>query len=154
MLKKGDKAPDFSLQDQDGKTVSLEDFKGKKVVLYFYPKDNTAGCTLESRSFSKMKQKFAQEGTVILGVSKDSVVSHQKFAKLKKLSVTLLSDPEAEVQKKYDVWRSRKFMGKEYMKTVRTTFLINEYGEIAKVWDSVNPLGHAENVLQEIKKKD
>jgi len=154
MLKKGDKAPDFSLQDQNGKTVSLEDFKGKKVVLYFYPRDNTPGCTLESREFSKMRQTFEREGTVILGVSKDSVASHQKFAKLKKLSVSLLSDPEAEVQKRYDVWRTRRFMGKEYMRTVRSTFLIDEYGKIAKVWDSVNPLGHAEHVLQEIKKKD
>src|SRR4030067_231499 len=149
-LKVGQLAPDFCLPNQNEESVCLKDSRGKWVVLYFYPRDNTPGCTIEAMDFTKLKSKFENLNAVILGVSKDNCNSHQKFIAGKKLTITLLSDPEAEVQKKYGVWRPKKFMGREFLGTVGSTFLINPEGKIAKIWDAVKAKGHAQDVLQEI----
>lgn len=152
LLKEGDKAPVFCVKNQDEKILCLEDFKGKNVILYFYPKDNTPGCSLEAMMFTKYKPEFEKENTTIIGVSKDSCESHQKFIENKNLNLTLLSDPEKDVQKLYGVWRLKKFMGKEFLGTVRTTFLIDEKGIIRKIWDKVKVKGHVEDVLESVKK--
>jgi thioredoxin-dependent peroxiredoxin len=149
-LVKGRSAPDFTLQDSQEKKVSLREMRGKKVVLYFYPKDNTPGCTIEAMAFSKYQNEFKKLGAVILGVSKDSCASHQKFTKDKKLTINLLSDPDHQVMLKYGVWRPKKFMGKEFLGTVRSTFLIDEKGKIVQVWDEVQAKGHAEAVLRAV----
>ena len=151
-LKVGQTAPDFCLFNQNEESVCLKDFMGKWVVLYFYPKDNTPGCTIEAIDFTKLKSKFENLNTVILGVSKDNCNSHQKFVAGKKLTITLLSDPEAEVQKKYGVWRPKKFMGREFLGTVRSTFLIDKQGKISRIWDKVSARGHAQEVLGELEK--
>jgi peroxiredoxin Q/BCP len=151
-LKIGQPAPDFTLPDQREEKVSLKDFRGKWVVLYFYPKDNTPGCTIEAKDFTKLKSQFDRLNAVILGVSRDSCQSHQKFVAGKKLAITLLSDTELSIQKRYGVWRPKKFMGKEFLGTIRSTFLIDPQGKIAKIWDPVKVLGHAEEVLQELRK--
>jgi len=150
MPKLGHGAPEFTIPDADGGNVSLSDFSGKWVVLYFYPKDNTPGCTIEAMDFSRLKNDFAARNAVVLGVSKDSCASHQKFIKTKDLTVLLLSDPEAKVQKLYGAWRPKKFMGKEFLGTVRSTFLIDPKGNISKVWDEVKAEGHAQEVLAEL----
>lgn len=150
MLKVGEKAPEFSLEEGDGSVVSLSDFRGKSVVLYFYPRDNTPGCTIEAIDFSAFKKDFDAAGAVVLGVSKDSCASHKKFIEGRSLTIRLLSDPDSEVQKKYDVWRKRKFMGKEFLGTVRSTFLIDPAGVIVKIWDDVKAEGHAAEVLGEL----
>jgi len=150
MLKEGDKAPIFCLKNAEGKEVCLSDFAGKKVVLYFYPRDNTPGCTIEAQDFSAFKDQFAKKKVVILGVSKDSCESHKKFVDKKDLTITLLSDSESKIQKLYGVWRPKKFMGREFLGTVRTTFLIGVDGVVDKVWDGVKAKGHAEEVLQSI----
>ncbi|MGD9778909.1 peroxiredoxin, partial [Methanomethylovorans sp.] len=139
------------LPDQDGKEICLQDMKGKWVVLYFYPRDNTAGCTKEAQDFSAFKPEFETEGAIIIGLSKDSMTSHQKFIEKKELTITLLSDMEITVHKLYDVWRLKKFMGKEYMGTVRTTFLIDPNGNIANIWDNVKTKDHAQNVLEKLR---
>ena len=151
-MKKGDKASDFTLQDSSEKNISLKDFKGKNVVLYFYPKDDTPGCTIEAIDFSGLKKEFAAADTVILGVSKDTCKSHQKFVDKQGLTITLLSDPEHALQEKYGVWGKKKFMGREFMGTLRTTFLIDKTGKVAHVWESVSVKGHAAEVLEEAKK--
>jgi peroxiredoxin Q/BCP len=151
MFKAGETAPDFALQDQDGKEVHLKDFKGKFVVLYFYPKDDTPGCTIEAIDFSTFKDQFKKANAVILGISKDDCKSHQKFIDKQKLTITLLSDPETAVQKLYGVWGKKKFMGREYMGTLRTTLLIDPKGKIKQVWESVSVKGHAEEVLNALK---
>lgn len=151
-LQIGGKAPDFCLPDQNSETVCLKDFKGKKVVLYFYPKDNTAGCKQEAVDFTSLKDEFEKHGAVVLGISKDSVASHQKFAEKAALTITLLADPELRVIQAFDVWQLKKFMGKENMGTVRTTFLIDSGGTIAHIWNNVRVKGHAEAVLEEVKK--
>ncbi len=148
MLKEGDSAPDFALKDADEKEVSLKDFKGKWVVLYFYPKDNTPGCTIEALDFTALKKDFDKKNAVILGVSKDSCKAHQKFIDGKKLTITLLSDDDTKVNQKYGVWLLKKFMGREYMGTHRSTFLINPKGKIEKIWHGVSPDGHAKEVLE------
>ncbi|MEM3154297.1 MAG: thioredoxin-dependent thiol peroxidase [Candidatus Woesearchaeota archaeon] len=148
MLKEGDKAPDFVLKDADGKEVALSDFKGKWIVLYFYPKDNTPGCTIEALDFTALKKNFEKKNAVILGVSKDACKSHKKFIENKKLTITLLSDEDTKVSQKYGVWRLKKFMGREYMGTHRSTFLINPNGKIKKIWYGVSPEGHAKDVLE------
>ena len=152
ILNPGEAALDFCLKDAKQKSVCLNDFKGKNVVLYFYPKDNTPGCTLEAIDFSALKIDFGKNDTVILGISKDSCESHQKFIDKKALTITLLSDPEAEIQKKYGVWRKKKFMGVAFIGTVRTTVLIDKKGIMRKIWDSVKVKGHAQEVLEEVKK--
>ena len=147
----GDKAPDFCLKDQDDEEICLKDFKGKNVILYFYPKDNTPGCSLEAMTFTRFKDEFEKHNTTIIGVSKDSCESHRKFIKNKNLNITLISDSDTKIQKKYGVWRLKKFMGKEFMGTVRSTFLINSTGKISRIWDNVKVKGHVEEVLEAVK---
>jgi peroxiredoxin Q/BCP len=145
------KASDFKLLDQDNKEHKLSDYKGKWVVLYFYPKDLTPGCTMEAIGFSKLSKNFEKLNAVILGVSADPVESHQKFCQKKKLKITLLSDPDKKVIKKYKVWGKKKFMGKEFEGILRTTYLINPEGKIFKVYKNVNPLNHHKEVLKDLK---
>lgn len=137
MLEEGTKAPGFTLPDQNGKEHSLNDYKGQKVILYFYPKDNTSGCTKQACSFAELMPQFREKGAVILGVSKDSVASHKKFEEKYGLPFTLLSDTELEVIKAYDVWKEKKNYGKVSMGVVRTTYLIDEKGVIVKAFDKV-----------------
>ena len=146
MLKEGDKAPDFSLPDQDGKMHSLKDYASKTVVLYFYPKDLTPGCTVEACQFRDRKADIAKKGAVILGVSVDSVKLHKKFETKEKLNFTLLSDEDKKVVHAYGVWGKKKFMGNEYDGIFRTTFVIKK-GKIAKIFEKVSPEGHDKEVL-------
>ncbi|MDZ4785455.1 MAG: peroxiredoxin [bacterium] len=146
-LKENSKAPKFSSVDEDGNKVSLADFKGNWLVLYSYPKDNTSGCTIEAIDFTKLMPKFSKLGAKVVGISKDSCASHKDFIRGKKLKVTLLADETMEVQKAFGVWRMKKFMGREFLGTVRSTFLINPEGKIAKIWDDVKAEGHAKEVL-------
>ena len=148
MLKTGTKAPAFNLPDQNGNMRSLEEFKGKKVVLYFYPKDNTPGCTKQACGFSERQPQFTEKGAVILGISKDSVASHKKFEEKYGLSFTLLADPECTVIEAYDVWKEKKNYGKVSMGVVRTTYLIDEQGIIVKANDKVKAAVDPENMLQ------
>jgi len=145
MLTEGTKAPDFTLPDQNGKEHSLKDYKGQRVILYFYPKDNTSGCTKQACSFGELMPQFREKGAVILGVSKDTVASHKKFEEKFGLPFTLLSDTELEVIKAYDVWKEKKNYGKVSMGVVRTTYLIDEEGVIVKAFDKVKA---AENPAQ------
>lgn len=145
MLEAGMKAPDFTLPDQNGEMHSLSDYAGKKVVLYFYPKDNTPGCTKQACGFSERYPIFYEKGAVVLGVSKDSVASHKKFEEKYNLSFPLLSDTELAVIKAYDVWQEKKMYGKVSMGVVRTTYLIDENGVIEKVFANVKA---AENPAQ------
>ncbi|MFT4304015.1 MAG: thioredoxin-dependent thiol peroxidase [Candidatus Woesearchaeota archaeon] len=141
------KAPLFSLSCPDAIPTKLSSFQGEYVVLYFYPKDNTPGCTIEAQDFTKLKSKFSKNDTIIIGISTDSCDCHSKFIKNKKLDILLLSDDKKEVHKKYNVWGKKQFMGKSYMGTLRTTFLIDPDGYVIKVWENVNPKGHAQEVL-------
>lgn len=152
-IKEGQKAPDFSLPDQNGKTHQLSSYKGCWVLLYFYPKDDTTGCTTEACSIRDNFKSFGKMETKILGVSVDSVKSHQKFAEKYKLPFTLLADEDKKVVKLYGVWGKKKFMGREYMGTFRTSFLINPEGKIAKIYERVKPDEHAGEVLEELQKK-
>lgn len=137
MLEVGVKAPEFKLQDKDGNLVSLSDFKNKKVVLYFYSRDNTPGCTKQACSFRDSYLDFKSRDVIVIGISKDSVKSHEKFALKNELPFILLSDPELEVIKAYDVWQEKKLYGKVSMGVVRTTYIIDENGMIEKVYDKV-----------------
>lgn len=143
------KAPAFSLPDQYGKQHSLDQYKGKWVVLYFYPKDETAGCTKEACNFRDGNQAFIKRGITIIGISKDTVESHDTFAKKHQLNFTLLADPEHKVIAAYDSWVVKKFLGKEYEGTARNTFLIDPKGEIIKEYKNVNPLTHAREILKD-----
>ncbi len=147
----GKKAPDFCLPDENGQEVCLKDFKGKWVVLYFYPKDNTPGCTREAEEFTELLPEFEKLGAVVLGVSPDSVESHKKFKEKKNLKVKLLSDENKEVLNAYGVWQKKKMYGREYYGVVRTTYLIDPEGKVAHVWKRVRVKGHAEAVLKRIK---
>lgn len=147
----GSPAPAFTTQDQDGKKVSLGDFKGKWVVLYFYPKDNTPGCTIEAVDFTKFLQDFKRLNAVVLGVSGDSCRSHRKFIDSQKLKIVLLSDPEHELSEAFGSWAPKKFMGREFMGVVRSTFLIDPNGKIAHAWPQVKAVGHAAEVLKTLK---
>ena len=147
----GQPAPDFTAEDKDGNTVSLQDKAGRWIVLYFYPKDNTPGCTTEAKDFSEYGDKFRELGADIIGVSPDSAKSHGKFIDKHNLSIQLLTDPEHQLIEAYGAWRLKKFMGKEYMGVMRSTFLISPDGKIARVWDKVRVKSHVENVLQELK---
>ncbi|MBC7086186.1 MAG: peroxiredoxin [Methanomethylovorans sp.] len=147
----GDDAPLFCLPNQDGIEICLQNLMGKWVILYFYPKDNTSGCTKEAKEFTFLKNYFEEEGAVILGVSKDSTESHKKFIEKEELKITLLSDVDISVHKLYNVWRLKKFMGKESMGTVRTTFLIDPQGRITYIWDNVKAKGHAHEVLDKFR---
>jgi len=146
-LTEGEPAPDFSAETDRGETVSLKDFAGKHVVLYFYPKDDTPGCTTEACNFRDNISRLEAEGAVVLGISLDSVPSHQKFRDKFELPFTLLSDPEHEVADAYGVYGQKTFMGREYMGLDRATFLIGPDGTLEKVWPKVKPDGHADEVL-------
>ena len=150
MLTIGTKAPEFTLQDKDGKAVSLSDFLGKKVVLYFYPKDNTPGCTRQACAFAGAYQGFREKNVEVIGVSKDSVASHQKFAEKHQLPFVLLSDPELKAIRAYDVWQEKKLYGKGSMGVVRTTFIIDEAGNIEKIMPKVKPDTNAAEILAEL----
>jgi len=148
MLKEGTTAPAFKTTDQSGETVSLKDLRGQKVVLYFYPKDDTPGCTKEACSFRDAFAKFKKHGITVLGVSPDSEASHQKFITKYKLPFTLLADTDRSIAEAYGVWGEKKFMGRTYMGVHRTTFLIDEKGKIKKVFEKVKPEDHASEVLE------
>jgi peroxiredoxin Q/BCP len=145
------KAPAFKLPDQEGKTHALKDYAGKWVVLYFYPKDDTPGCTREACSFRDSFAALKRAGIVVLGVSVDPVKRHAKFVEKYSLPFTLLSDEDKEIVEKYGVWGKKKFMGREYMGTFRTTFLIDPQGKVAKVYEDVKPDRHAEEILEDVK---
>ena len=147
MLEVGTKAPEFTLPDKDGNPVSLTDFAGKKVVLYFYPRDNTPGCTRQACAFAGAYEAFKKINAVVIGVSKDSVASHQKFAEKHGLPFILLSDPELTAIQAYGVWQEKKLYGKVSMGVVRSTFVINENGIIEKVMPKVKPDTNAEDIL-------
>ncbi len=151
MLDIGNKAPDFTLPNQAGEDTTLSNYLGKKVVLYFYPKDMTSGCTLQAQGFRDHLQDFADTGAVILGVSKDSVKRHQKFIEKESLNFTLLADEEATICELYQVYKEKSMYGRKYMGIERSTFLINEKGIITKVWRNVKVPGHVEEVLEETK---
>ena len=150
MLEVGMKAPDFTLLDKDGKSVSLSDFLGKKVVLYFYPKDNTPGCTRQACAFAGAYSEFQKRGVEVIGVSKDSVASHVKFAEKHQLPFVLLADPERIAIEAYGVWQEKKMCGKVSMGVVRTTFLIDEEGRIADVMPKVKPDTNAQEILERL----
>ena len=147
MLEVGTKAPQFTLPDKDGNAVSLSDFLGKKVVLYFYPRDNTPGCTRQACAFAGSYEGFKSKNVVVIGVSKDSVASHQKFAEKHGLPFVLLSDPERQAIEAYGVWQEKKSGGKVSMGVVRSTYLIDEQGVIEKVVPKVKPDTNAEEIL-------
>lgn len=148
MLEVGTSAPDFTLEDSGGNKVSLKDFKGKKVVLYFYSRDNTPGCTRQALAFKNLYEDFKARDVVVIGISKDSTASHVKFAQKNGLPFILLSDPETEVIQKYGVWQEKKMYGKTSMGVVRTTYVISEKGKIEKVFPKVKPETNAEEILQ------
>jgi len=153
-LKSGDKAPEFCLPGQDDNDVCLADFKGRWVILYYYPKDNTPGCTVEAVDFSAAMEDFTGKNAVILGVSPDSTISHRNFIAKKELTITLLSDPEHKVMEQYGVWQLKKNYGREYYGVVRSTFIIDPDGTIAHAWYNVRAKGHVEKVsckLDELK---
>ena len=150
MLEVGVKAPDFTLPDQNGNMHSLSDYRGKKVILYFYPKDNTPGCTKQACGFAERYPQFIEKGAVVLGISKDSVTSHKKFEEKYGLPFTILSDPELVAIQAYDVWQEKKNYGKTYMGVVRTTYLIDEEGKIAKAFDKVKAADNPEQMLGEL----
>ena len=146
MLNIGDKAPLFSLPDQNGKVHNLEDYRGQKVVLYFYPKDNTSGCTKQACNFAELYPQFTEKGAVVLGVSKDSVASHKKFEEKYGLPFTLLSD----VLQAYDVWKEKSMYGRKYFGVVRSTYLIDENGIIVRALEKVNAAENPQQMLNEL----
>lgn len=148
MIKEGTKAPNFTLSDKDGKSVSLSDFLGKKVILYFYPKDNTPGCTRQACAFAAAYEGFKQKDVVVIGISKDSVASHQRFAEKYDLPFILLSDPDRVAIEAFGVWQEKKMCGKIGMGVVRTTFIIDENGMLEKVMEKVKPDTNAAEILE------
>ncbi len=150
MLTPGTKAPDFRLPDQNGEMHTLKDYRGKKVILYFYPKDNTAGCTAEACGFRDRYPDIEEKGAVVLGVSKDSVKSHKKFETSHELPFTLLSDESTEVLQKYDVWKEKTLYGRKYMGIERSTYLIDEKGKIIKAYQKVKAKSHPEEVMADL----
>lgn len=153
MLEVGTKAPEFTLSDKDGNSVSLTDFAGKKVVLYFYPKDNTPGCTRQACAFAGAYEEFKRNNVVVIGISKDSTASHQKFAEKHGLPFILLSDPELVAIQAYGVWQEKKLYGKVSMGVVRSTYIIDEKGMIEKVMPKVKPDTNAQEILSYLKAK-
>ncbi len=147
MLEAGTKAPDFTLPDKDGNPVSLSDFAGHTVVVYFYPKDSTPGCTRQAQAFAAHYDEFAQRGVAVIGISKDSEASHRRFADKNELPFILLSDPELQAIKAYDVWQEKKLYGKVSMGVVRTTYVIDGNGVIVKAMPKVKPDTNAADVL-------
>lgn len=150
MLEVGMKAPNFTLKDKDGRDVSLSDFLGKKVVVYFYPKDNTPGCTRQACAFAGAYKEFREKNVEVIGISKDSVASHVKFAEKYELPFVLLSDPELEAIKAYGVWQEKKLYGKLSMGVVRSTFIIDEEGNVEHVMPKVKPDTNAAEILERI----
>ena len=150
MLKPGDLAPDFTLPGKDGEPVTLSSFRGEKVVLYFYPKDNTPGCTRQAKAFEELYDEFKKKNTEIIGISRDSEASHLRFAEKHGLSFTLLSDPDLIAIKDYGVWQEKKLYGKVSMGVVRTTFIIDENGFIEKIMPKVKPDTNAAEILEMI----
>jgi len=149
-LKEGDPAPDFAASTQSGERVSLADFKGRNVILYFYPRDDTPGCTKEACAFRDEFAEFKKKGAVVLGVSIDPAKSHQKFAEKFRLPFALLADEEKKIVNAYGVWGEKAFMGRKYMGTLRVTFLIGPDGRIKKIWPKVKPEEHAKEVLESL----
>ena len=147
MLEKGTKAPEFSLPDENGEIRSLADYKGKKLILYFYPKDNTPGCTKQACGFAELYPQFNEKGVEVIGISKDSVASHKKFKDKYSLPFTILSDTELETIKAYDVWNEKKLYGKTSMGIVRTTYLIDEQGIIIEAMDKVKAANNPEEMM-------
>ena len=150
MLKEGNKAPAFNLENSKEDKVKLSDYEGQKVVVYFYPKDDTPGCTIEANDFTKLLPKFKKKNTEVIGISKDSCESHAKFEEKYKLKVNLLSDPDSKVIQAYGAWGEKNNYGKKYMGLIRTTVLVDEKGKVEKVWSNVKAKGHAEKVLESI----
>ena len=150
-LKPNQIAPNFKLASTDGTTFELKSIKKKNIIIYFYPKDDTPGCTLESKDFSKLNSMINKSNTVVFGVSKDSIESHLKFKKKYKLKFDLLSDEKLSVIKKYGVWGMKSFLGKKYKGVIRSTFLINSKGKIHKIWSNVRVKDHAKSVVEELK---
>ena len=150
MLEVGTKAPGFKLPDQNGDIHTLEEYRGRKVILYFYPKDNTAGCTKQACGFGELYPQFTEKGAVVIGISKDSVKSHKNFETKYGLPFTLLSDTELEAIQAYDVWKEKKNYGRVYMGIVRTTYLIDEDGIIVKAMDKVKAAANPQQVLDEL----
>ena len=148
MIQEGDLAPTFTLPADDGATVSLEDLRGKSVILYFYPKDDTSGCTTEACEFRDALPRFEEDGAVILGVSPDSVASHRKFKEKYDLNFLLLADKAHEVAEAYGVWKEKSMFGNKYWGVERSTFLIDEEGRVQRAWRRVRPKGHAEKVAE------
>jgi peroxiredoxin Q/BCP len=146
MVEKGDTAPGFSLPADDGSVVSLEQFRGKKVVLYFYPKDNTSGCTTQACDLRDTLPRIDERGAVVLGVSPDSLASHEKFRDKFQLNFPLLSDPDHQVAEAYGVWREKSMYGRKYWGIERSTFIIDEDGKVVEAWRKVKPKGHADRV--------
>jgi len=147
ILELGTKAPDFSAQIDGGKEIKLTDFKGKKLVLYFYPKDQTSGCTTEACDFRDNMERITSSGAVVIGVSPDSVKSHEKFIEKQNLNFHLLSDPDKKICEDYGVWAEKSMYGRKYMGVFRTTYLIDENGTILKSWAKVKVKGHVEDVI-------
>lgn len=150
MLKVGDKAPDFKLESDSGETLSLKELRGMKIIVYFYPKDKTSGCTKEACDFRDSIKAFKRKNTLVIGVSKDSVASHRKFKEKFELPFILLSDETAMMLKDYGVWKEKSMYGKKYMGIERTTFLINENGTIEKIWNKVKVPGHVDEILNNL----
>ena len=150
MLEIGKKAPEFKLPDQNGDIHALKDYRGKKVILYFYPKDNTSGCTLETLNFKEISKKVQKKGAVIIGVSKDSVQSHKNFETNHNLPFVLLSDEDTKVIQTYDVWVEKSMYGRKYMGVDRSTYLIDEKGVIIKTYQKVKPASHMKDVLEDL----
>ena len=150
MLEAGTKAPDFELPDQNGEMHTLKEYRGKKVILYFYPKDNTPGCTKQACGYSERYPQFQEKGAVVLGVSKDTVASHKRFEEKQNLGFAILSDPERKVIEAYDVWKEKKNYGKVSMGVVRTTYLIDEEGIIIKANDKVKAAEDPQKMLEEL----
>ena len=149
MISEGDGVPKYSARDSNGNVVKSTEFKGKKQVIYFYPKDFTPGCTTEADEFSKDYKKFQKAGIEVIGISPDDVDSHKKFCDKMGIQFPLLADTDKEISKKFGVWGKKKFMGREYMGVNRSTFLVNEKGKIFKIYPKVKPSGHSKEVLQE-----
>lgn len=151
-IKIGDRAPQFTIKGNGGKTISLNDFKGQYVVLYFYPKDNTPGCTIEAKDFSNLTPKFKKLNAVVLGISKDTPEQHDKFCKKYELKIQLGSDVDGKVLSQYDAWKEKSLYGKTFMGIQRSTFIIDKLGFVQAIWPKVNVKGHAEEVLETIRK--
>lgn len=152
MLNVGDQAPDFTLKNEAGEDVTLSSFQGKPVILYWYPRDDTPGCTTEACSFRDAYGEFERAGAVVLGASTDDAKSHAKFKSKYNLPFTLLSDPDHQVAEQYGVWGKKKFMGREFDGINRVTYLIDEHGVVKQVWPKVKPEGHADEILAELQR--